>query len=589
MERKLAAILSADVQGYSRLMGDDEVATIRTLTAYRKVMSALIQQHQGRVVDSPGDNVLAEFASAVDAVEGAVEIQRELRTRNAALPSRRRMEFRMGINVGDVLVEEERIYSDGVNIAARLEGLAAGGGICISGTVYDQVKNKLSLDFTYQGEQAVKNIADPIRVYTVGPDTVESDTAVEAASPRRSDGAPPPVVERPSIAVLPFVNMSRDAEQEYFSDGITEDIITALSRVRWFFVISRQSTFAYRGNAVDVRAVAKELGVSYVLEGSGRRAGSRVRVTAQLIDGNMGKHVWANRYDREFDDVFAVQDELTETIVGALEPELGKAERERAKTKGPENLDAWDLCQRGSWHLYQYTRGDLEKARELFSEATELDPSLGAAFSGIAEACYFSLVYGHSDAPEFDRDEALSAARTAVELDGEDAAAHCTFGRIHYARREHDQAISELQLALELNPSLAWAHYGIGAALVFSGRARQALPSLRAAIKLSPRDPNMGSFLVRTADAHLFMREYDEAVAWARKALRESGFQWSRYAVLLSALGHLDRPEEARRVLRDFRPRRPDFSVDFVRTTHLISDPDDMDHYLDGLRKAGVS
>ena len=578
MERKLAAILSADVQGYSRLMGDDEVATIRTLTAYREVMSALIQQRQGRVVDSPGDNLLAEFASAVDAVEGAVEIQRELGTRNAELPSRRRMEFRMGINVGDVLVEEERIYGDGVNIAARLESLAAGGGICISGTVYDQVKNKLSLGFAYQGEQAVKNIADPIRVYTVGPDTLES-RAIE------SDTA----VERPSIAVLPFVNMSRDAEQEYFSDGITEDIITALSRVRWFFVISRQSTFAYRGNAVDVRVVARELGVRYVLEGSVRKAGPRVRVTAQLIDGNTGKHVWANRYDREFDDVFAVQDELTETIVGALEPELGKAERERAKTKRPENLDAWDLCQRGSWHLYHYTRGDLEKAQELFRQATELDPSLGAAFSGIAEARYFSLVYGHSDAPQSDRDEALSAARTAVELDGEDASAHCTLGRVHYARREHDQAISELQLALELNPSLAWAHYGIGAALVFSGRAREALPSLDAAIKLSPRDPNMGSFLVRTADAHLFMQENDEAVAWARKALREPGFQWSRYAVLLSALGHLDRPEEAKRVLEDFQPQRPDFSVDFVRTTHLISDPDDMDHYLDGLRKAGVS
>ena len=594
MERRLAAILSADVQGYSRLMGDDEVATIRTLTAYREVMSALIRQRQGRVVDSPGDNLLAEFASAVDAVEGAVEIQRELATRNAELPSGRRMEFRIGINVGDVLVEGERIYGDGVNIAARLESLAASGGVCISGTVYDQVKNKLSLGFTYQGEQAVKNIADPIRVYTVGPDTVESPslesaTVVEAASPRHGDGEPPPVVERPSIAVLPFVNMSSDAEQEYFSDGITEDIITALSRVRWFFVISRQSTFTYRGNAVDVRAVAKELGVRYVLEGSVRRAGSRVRVTAQLIDGNTGKHVWANRYDRELDDVFAVQDELTETIVGALEPELGKAERERAKTKRPENLDAWDLAQRGSWHLYHYTRGDLDKARQLFCQASELDPALGAAFSGIAEACYFSLVYGHSDSPESDRDDALSAARTAVELDGEDAAAHCTLGRIHYARREHDQAISELQLALELNPSLAWAHYGIGAALVFSGRAREALPSLDAAIKLSPRDPNMGSFLVRTADAHLFMREYDEAVAWARKALREPGFQWSRYAVLLSALGHLDRSEEARRVLQDFLPRRPDFSIDFVRTTHLISDPDDMDHYLGGLRKAGVS
>ena len=583
MERKLAAILSADVQGYSRLMGDDEVATIRTLTAYREVMSSLIRRRQGRVVDSPGDNLLAEFTSAVDAVEGAVEIQRELGTRNAELPAGRRMEFRMGINVGDVLVEEERLYGDGVNIAARLETMATGGGICISGTVYDQVKNKLSLGFTYHGEQTLKNIVDPVRVYTVGPDAIEPPTVEPSII--ESDTS----VERPSIAVLPFVNMSRDADQEYFSDGITEDIITALSRVRWFFVISRQSTFAYRGNAVDVRAVVKELGVRYVLEGSVRKAGPRVRVTAQLIDGNTGKHVWANRYDREFDDVFAVQDELTETIVGALEPELGKAERERAKTKRPENLDAWDLCQRGSWHLYHYTRSDLEKARELFRQATELDPSLGAAFSGIAEACYFSLVYGHSDAPQSDRDEALSAARTAVELDGEDAAAHCTLGRIHYARREHGQAISELQLALELNPSLAWAHYGIGAALVFSGRAPEALSPLGAAIKLSPRDPNMGSFLVRTADAHLFMRENDEAVTWARKALRAPGFQWSRYAVLLSALGHLDQPEEARRVLQDFHPRRPDFSVDFVRTTHLISDPDDMDHYLDGLRKAGVS
>jgi len=583
-KRKLTALLSADVEGYSRLMGDDEEATILTLTLYRQVMTALIQQHGGRVVDSPGDNLLAEFASAVDAVQGAVAIQRELKTKNTELPPHRRMEYRIGINVGDVLVDGERIYGDGVNITARLENLADGGGICISGTAYDQVKNKLSLGYEYQGEQAVKNITDPIRVYRIGR---KSETAISPMNEKQA--AMHLVPDKPSLAVLPFINMSRDPEQEYFSDGMTEDIITALSRIRWFFIIARNSTFAYKGRAVDVRKVAKELGVRYVLEGSVRKARSRVRVTAQLIDGDTGKHVWANRYDREFDDVFSVQDELTETIVGALDPELGKAERERAKAKRPENLDAWDVYQRGLWHLYHYTKEDIEKAQQLFRQATSLDPNLGVAFSGLAEAFYFSLVYGHSDAPEHDREEALVAARTAVELDGEDAVAHCTLGRIYYVRREHDLAIAELQTALELNPSLAWAHYGVGAALVFSGRAREALPFLQSAMKLSPRDPNMGSFLVRMADAHLFMRDYDEAIAWAKKALRQSGFQWSRYAVLVSALGHLGRLEEASRALQELRMRRSDFSIDFVQATHLIADTDDMSHYLEGLRKASVS
>ncbi|MEE9610875.1 MAG: adenylate/guanylate cyclase domain-containing protein, partial [Desulfatiglandales bacterium] len=407
-KRKLTALLSADVEGYSRLMGDDEEATILTLTSYREVMTALIQQHDGRVVDSPGDNLLAEFASAVDAVQGAVAIQRELKTRNAELPPHRQMEYRIGINVGDVLVEGVRLYGDGVNIAARLESLADGGGICISGTAYDQVKNKLSLGYEYQGEQAVKNITDPVRVYKI---ERESETAISPISEEQA--AMLPVPDKPSLAVLPFINMSRDPEQEYFSDGMTEDIIIALSRIRWFFIIARNSTFAYKGRSVDVRKVAKELGVRYVLEGSVRKAGARVRVTAQLIDGDTGKHVWANRYDRELDDVFTVQDELTETIVGALDPELGKAERERAKAKRPENLDAWDLSQRGLWHLYHYTKDDIEKAQQFFRRATGLDPNLGAAFSGLAEAYYFSLVYGHSDSPEHDREEALVAARTA--------------------------------------------------------------------------------------------------------------------------------------------------------------------------------
>jgi adenylate cyclase len=583
-KRKLTAILSADVEGYSRLMGEEEIATIRTLTTYRELMSALIQKHRGRVVDSPGDNLLAEFGSVVDGVRCAVEIQEELQVRNAELPEDRKMAFRIGINLGDVVEEGERIYGDCVNIAARLESLADGGGICISGTVYDQVKNKLSLGYEYQGEQAVKNITDTIQVYKIG---LGSETAISPMSVEQA--AVLQVQDKPSLAVLPFINMSGDPEQEYFSDGVTEDIITALSRIRWFFIIARNSTFAYKGRTVDVRKVAKELGVRYVLEGSVRKAGSRVRVTAQLNDGDTGKHVWANRYDREFDDVFALQDELTETIVGALDPELGKAERERAKAKRPENLDAWDVTQRGLWHLYHYTKDEIVNAQQLFRRATGLDPNLGAAFSGLAEAYYFSLVYGHSDSPEHDREEALVAARTAVELDGEDAVAHCTLGRVYYARREHDLAIAELQTALELNPSLAWAHYGVGAALVFSGRAREALPFLQAAIKLSPRDPNMGSFLVRMADAYLFMRNYDETIAWAKKALRQPGFQWSRYAVLVSALGHLGRLEEANRFLQELRTRRTDFSIDFVQATHLIADADDMSQYLEGLRKARVT
>lgn len=414
----------------------------------------------------------------------------------------------------------------------------------------------------------------------------ESEPAV--APLREEQDALIPEADKPSIAVLPFTNMSHDPEQEYFIDGMTEDIITALSRIRWFFIIARNSTFAYKGSSVDVRKVAKELDVRYVLEGSVRKAGNRVRVTAQLIDGVTGKHVWAKRYDREYDDIFAVQDELTETIVGALEPELGKAERERAKAKRPENLNAWDVSQRGLWHLYHYTKDDLEKAQQLFRRATQLDPGLGAAFSGLAEAYYFSLVYGHSDSPEHDREEALVAARTAVELDGEDAAAHCTLGRIHYARREHDQAIAELQIALELNPSLAWAHYGVGAALVFSGHGQESLPFLEAAIKLSPRDPNMGSFLVRIADAYLFMQDSNKAVEWAKKALRQPGFQWSRYAVLVSALGHLDQLEKANHFLQELRTRRSDFSIAFVQANHLFSDADDMSYYLEGLRKAGV-
>jgi adenylate cyclase len=576
--RKLAAILYADVAGYSRLTGVDELGTHRRLSEYLDLITDLIAHHNGRVVHYAGDAVLADFEIVSSAINCAAAIQRDLASRNADLPADRKVQFRIGVNLGEVIVDRNDIYGEGVNIAARLESLAAPGGICISESVKAAVGEQLPFGYEFLGEQTVKNIAAPIRVYRLLLDATESRARPLAGSSFR-----------PSIAVLPFQNLSGDPEREYFVDGVTEEIITALSRVRWFFVIARHSSFAYKDRSMDVREVARELGVQYIVEGSVRIAGNRIRVTAQLIDGSIGKAIWANRLDREYEDIFAMQDELAKTIVGALEPELGKAEREQARSKRPENLYAWDLYQRGLWHLYHYTDEDIQEARRLFYKSLELDPELGAAYAGLAEACYFRLVYGHSDSPDRDREEALEVARKAVALDYEDAAAHCTLGRVRYVRREHDQAISELEAALELNPSLAWGHYGLGAAKVFSGRASDAIDHLQTAIKLSPRDPNMGSFLVRMADAHLFMRHYEDAIYWANKALQQPNFQWSRYAVLLSALGHLGRLDEAAHAVKQVRMQRPDFSTDFVRRTHLFSDADDMNHFLDGLRKAHVT
>src|SRR5712692_7960770 len=427
MERKLAAIFSADVKGYSRLMGDNEEATIRTLTAYRQVMTTLIQQHRGRVVDSPGDNLLAEFASAVDAVQGAVAIQQELKVRNAELPDQRRMELRIGINVGDVVTEDERLYGDGVNIAARLEGLAEPGGICISGTVHDQIENKLALSYEYLGEQTVKNIAKPVRAWRVvmdeaaaalvtqsvlrqaSPETHRVGTAhrilvtwpkgtlvlisvlllvgiiisvqyLSFRPPAPSANIPPeqpsvlPLPATPSIAVLPFTNMSGDPEQDYFSDGMTEDLITALSKLSGLFVIARHSAFVYKGKAVKIAEVSKELGVRYVLEGSVRKADSRVRLNAQLVDATTDHHLWAEQYDRELKDIFALQDEIREKIVFALKVNLTLEEQERFRRAPTTNLEAYDYFLRGVAYFWTYTKEANAQARQMFERAIALDP-----------------------------------------------------------------------------------------------------------------------------------------------------------------------------------------------------------------------
>ena len=357
--RKLAAILSADVVGYSRLMQDDDTATVETLTKYRAIFSDFVNRHEGRIVDSPGDNILAEFDSPVEAVQCAVEIQNELSRRNLQLADHRQMHFRIGINLGDILSRDDgTIYGDGVNVAARLESLAEPGGITVSGTVFDHAENKLPVAFDFTGEQQVKNIAKPVRAYRV-----IAETAL--AAPPSTD-KPLTLPGKPSIAVLPFDNLSGDPEQEYFADGIAEDLITTLSHIRWMFVTARNSTFAYKGQSPDVRQVGKELAVRYVLEGSVRKGGNRVRISAQLVDASTGNHVWAQRYDRELDDLFALQDEITETLVAALQREVGEFERERAHRKPPENLDAWESYQRGLWHLWRFGAEDMVEARRWF-------------------------------------------------------------------------------------------------------------------------------------------------------------------------------------------------------------------------------
>ena len=394
--------------------------------------------------------------------------------------------------------------------------------------------------------------------------------------------------DKPSIAVLPFLNMSGDAEQDYFVNGMTEEIIIALSRVRWFFVISRHSSFAYKNRDVDVKDIARELGVRYVLVGSVRRVGERMRVSAQLIDGIVGNNVWARSYDRALSDIFAVQDEITQTIVGAIEPEMSRAERARARVKTRDSLDAWSVYQRGMHHLYRCTRDDLAEARICFEQAVSIDSELGPAYSGMGEAYYYEVVYGFAKSNQENRERALPSAQRAVTLDADDAGAHCTLGRVRYMRREYDFAISGLKTALDLNPSLALAHYGMGAAFVFSGRSAEALPHLEAAIRLSPYDPNMGSYLVRIADAKYFTHDYETAVAFALRSLGQPNFQWSRYAVLIASLGQLGRLGDAKHYLREVMQRRPDFSMAFVRDTHLFGVEEIMAHYCEGLRKAEV-
>ena len=578
-KRRLAAILASDVVGYSRLMGVNEERTLAQLQAHqRELLEPSISEHRGRIVKTTGDGMLVEFASVVDALRCATEIQRSMTERNAEVPTAERIEFRIGINVGDIMSEGGDIFGDGVNVAARLEALADPGGICVSGRVQEDARGKFDIPFEDGGEQRLKNIAWPVRVYKVRLGG-ETPTAVPALS----------LPDKPSIAVLPFTNMSGDPEQEYFADGVTEDLITALSRIRWFFVIARNSCFAYKGQSTDIRDVARKLGVAYVLEGSVRKAGNRVRVTAQLIDGGSGNHVWAQRYDRDLEDIFSVQDEITETLAGAIEPELGKAERERARTRRPDDLRAWDLCQRGLWHTYKRTRQDLADAQHMFRQAIEIDPALARAYAAAEEAFFFQFVGGYVDTGEAAKADALRFAEKAVQLDGEDAFNRYALGRALTLVRRHDSAVFELRKAIELNPSFAQAHSALAMALATGGHPEEALPHIELAMRLSPQDPYFGQFLVRRAEACLFSGRVEEAVEAAERSLREPNIQWSRWAILAAAQAHLGRLEEARRSIEALRILRPEIDLAFTRDYWPIADAKALEYLLDGLRKAGLS
>jgi adenylate cyclase len=559
-KRKLTAILSADVKGYSRLMGDDDVATVRTITAYREVITTLTQHHHGRVVDSPGDNVLAEFASVVDAVQCAVEIQQVLKARNAQLPEDRRMAFRIGINLGDVIEEEGRLYGDGVNIAARLEGLADPGGICISGTVYEHIRNKLTLWNEYLGEHSVKNIAEPVRVYRVamGPEAAAEAGREKRAGPGgwrwavlavvaalvvaagawavwnlilRASPSPPEVVsepaptlgfpDKPSIAVLPFDNMSGDSEQEYFSDGITEDLITDLSKVSGLFVIARNSAFVYKWQAVDVAEVGQELGVRYVVEGSVRKANGRVRITAQLIDAATGGHVWADRYDRDLEDIFAVQDEVVGKIVTALAVELTEDEQENLVQDVTDDLEAYDYEKRGWWYKHQLTSEDNDQARRMFERAIELDPQLASAYAGLGFTHYEAWSQGWSQDPG-SLDRAYEMAQKAIALDDSYAGAHALLGWVYLWRNQHDLAIAQHEMAIALNPNEA-DHYGdLAQVLIFAGRPAEAVEWVEKAMQLRPRYPVQYPFTL--GFAYLFLERYDEAIAALQEAITLNPF-----------------------------------------------------------------
>jgi len=682
VKRKLTTIFSSDVKGYSRLMGEDEEWTVRTLNVYKDVMGNLIQQHRGRVVDATGDNLMAEFASVVDAVQSAVEIQQVLRAKNALLPETRRMEFRIGINLGDVIEEGERIYGDGVNIAARLEGLAEAGGICISESAYQQIENKLPLRYEYLGEHQVKNIARPLRAYraqieseatgkVIGEKKVKprqwqsaaiglvvavivvvaaiviwklytpsapkpevaSKEKITAPQPEKPSATiptapvpsvetapkekvmpplpekvyktvtPPPPKEEvaskekmafplpdvPSIAVLPFVNMSEDPKQEFFSDGVTEEIITALSKVRHLFVISRQSTFSYKGKPVKVKQVSEELGVRYVLEGSVQRSGDRIRINAQLIDALTGRHIWAELYDRDLKDIFALQDEITMKILTAIQVKLKTAEevsRAEKYYKGKQGLDSYLKILEGYKYLEGHNVEDGRAARRCGEEAIAICPELPPAYVllGLVHSMEYWTSSGKSLQDSIEK--GIEAAQKALALDDSNARAHALLGDFYWLKREYDKAISEGERAIALAPGEAVVHIMYAKNLVFAGRSEEAIPLFQKAIRLNPVGTT--NLYLNFGHALRMTGKFEEAVSAYRKSLQLSPDNILTHNSLAATYSMMGREKEARAEAAEVLRINPKFSVDLFAKRQVYKDQSETDKLVNALRKAGL-
>jgi adenylate cyclase len=575
MERRLAAIFAADVAGYSRLMGQDEVGTLRTLTAHREIMDKLIEEHGGRIANTAGDSVLAEFPSVVDAVEAAVQIQEALKAGNEAVPEDRQVRFRIGVHVGDVIVKGGDLFGDGVNIAARLQALADPGGVCLSGDAHRHVRKTLPLHFTDLGAQQVKNIAEPVHAFRI--DAGQPGSELKDPQPLSK---PLPLPDKPSIAVLPFTNMSGDPEQEYFADGITEDLLTALSRLRWLFVIARNSSFVFKGKAVDVKEVARQLGVRYVLEGSIRKAGSRVRITGQLIEAATGAHIWAERYDGDLTHIFELQDEITQNVVGAIEPNLRKAEIDRAKRKRPDDLDAYDLYLRALAHMYDVRQENRATALDFIDQALRINPDYAEAH-GVAAWCYFAKSLWEGGLPEPYRMAMLDHARAVQELQPEDAStlAHAAIA-LALGTRDHEASVEMIERAIAINPSSVHAH-GHGSVInTWAGHYDRSITLSERALRLSPLDPLRVMPLAGQAGAWLMKRKYEAALAFARRALQVYPTHTPSYLISTVSLIRLDRVEEAHRVAREFMALYPQYRI--VRNWPVL------EHFCDELRQAGL-
>ena len=583
-KHKLAAILSADAVGYSRLMTEDEVATIRTLAACRDKINTHVHGNRGRVVDFVGDNMLAEFSSALDAVDCAVKIQETLEQFNAKLDQNRRMQFRIGIDLGEVLIDKDVIYGDGVNIASRLEGLAEPGGICISEFVYSQVHSKLNIGFVDVGTKKLKNFSTPVKVYKVIEQKTKAPTLVTGAVPDQEISLPLP--NKPSLAVLPFANLSADSKQDYFSDGLTMDIMTALVSIPGLFLISEISMFSYKSKAPSIRELGGQLGVSHVLDGGVRKEGDRIRITARLLETTTGRQVWAERYDRKIDDIFAVQDEITERIVEAMDIKLVTGEMAHTIRKVLRNPDALEYYYRGWEALFGSTKNDIEEAQQMFEETTRLEPESSFGYALAAWAHWWSVDLGLSEDIAHSLERAIELARKAEDLEDFTGLSNLVMAQIHLYKHEHDKALEAAQKAVLARPSCDLSYVAKANILTYLGRPAKAIDLAKFAIRLAPVYP---PFFQKTLAAAFYGNgQYEEAITSAKEVIKSDEGNLDAFLILAGANAALDQQEEASKAATEIKRIKPDFLLKKYAETQPYRDPKILKQVTSMLQRAGV-